>query len=442
MADPDMANGAVPAPPTRMVPAEHVSAGMRQQEVSPPVPGQTVFDESAVLGLAQALVRLPTVNRGVGPDSAGTPGVVEEPAATLLAELMTSFGWEVTVEEVAPGRPNVIAVIHGRGPGRTLMFEGHTDVVTEGNPADWSFDPFCGDIVGGRLLGRGSADMKAGVAAMVHAARAVELAGFDGRIIVAALVDEEHMMSGAKHFAATDLARSGIDGVIVCEPEGGEVCPMAKGALRIRADLRGVMAHGAMPHQGRNPLPALGSLLMGLAELERQIGQSVGTHPLLGEFYLTPTVIEAGTPSQLNVIPATASLYLDVRTLPGIDHGGLVHLVTRLAEQIAADAGLTASVTVVDDRPPVDIPLDAPVVTALLGAHRSVTGSEPAIGGVHGTTDGTILVRDAGLAAVVYGPGGKWIAHQCDEFVEVADVLTATAVYIAAGRAFLAGPTP
>ncbi len=391
------------------------------------------FDARAVVELTQALVRLPTVV---------VPGVdeVEAPAADLVAAVMRDFGWEVMVEEVASGRPNVVAVITGRGAGRTLMFEGHTDVVTPGDESAWAFPPFSGDIVDGRLRGRGSADMKGGVAAMIHAARAVELAGFAGRIIVAALADEEGMMLGAKHFAASELASSGIDGVIVCEPEAGEVCAVAKGAIRLRVDLEGVMAHGAMPHKGRNSLPAMGSLLMGLSELERQVAESVGSHEHLGDFYLTPTVLAAGDPSQINVIPASSSVFLDVRTVPGVGHAGLLHLITRLAEQIAADAGLTAVVTVIDDRPPVDTPQDAPVVQAVLAAHAAVTGRPAVLGGVPGTTDGTILTRDAGLSTVVYGPGGKWIAHSRDEYVEVADLLTCTAVYISAARIFLGAP--
>jgi len=130
-------------------------------------------------------------------------------------------------------------------------------------------------------------------------------------------------------------------------------------------------------------------------------------------------------------------LYLDVRTVPEVGHNGLLHLITRLTEQIAADAGLTALVTVIDDRPPVDTPEDAPVVRALCAAHQAVTGNPAVFGGVPGTTDGTILTRDAGLQTVVYGPGGKWIAHTKDEYVDVADIITATAVYAEAARIFL-----
>ena len=221
------------------------------------------------------LVRLRTVN------DAG--GDVETPAADLVAGLMRGFGWHVTVTEVAPGRQSVVGVIDGTASGRTLMFEGHVDVVTEGDPATWSFDPYAGDVVDGRLRGRGSADMKSGVAAMIHAARAVQLGGFAGRLVVGVLADEEGMMLGAKRFAA-DLAAGAsrastrIDGVIVCEPEGGEVCPVAKGAMRITVEFTGAMAHGAMPRMGRNPLPAIGSLLIALPD-DRARLPDAGRHP-------------------------------------------------------------------------------------------------------------------------------------------------------------------
>lgn len=388
------------------------------------------IDGDALIGLASALVTLRTVNE---------PGatVVERPAADLIAGLMRSFGWQIAVTEVAPGRDNVIGVINGSQPGRTLMFEGHTDVVTEDDRSAWQFDPYAGDVVDGMLRGRGSADMKGGVAAMIYAARAVQQAGFDGRIIVGALADEEGMMLGAKAFAASETARSGIDGVIVCEPEAGEICASAKGALRIAIEYTGVMAHGAMPQIGTNPVPALGPLLVGLAELETRLQAEVGTHPELGDFYLTPTVLSAGTAAQQNVIPQIATVYLDVRTVPATAHPALIASIGDLVASIAAAHDLTAHVTVIDDRPPVDTPRGEAVVEALAHAHRRITGDEPVFGGVPGTTDGTILTRDAGLITVVYGPGDKWIAHQANEVCAVEDILTAARVYAETAELFL-----
>ncbi|WP_232662056.1 M20 family metallopeptidase [Pseudonocardia sp. TRM90224] len=385
-------------------------------------------DEQGVVELTRALVRLRTVNE---------PGAGEVAAAELVAETMRGFGWSPEVTEVAPGRPNVVAVVDGGLPGPTLMFEGHTDVVTEGDLDRWSVDPYGAEIRDGKLYGRGSADMKSGVAAMIHATRALQLAGpFPGKVLVGALVDEEGMMLGAKHFATTAQA-AGVDGAIICEPEEGEICTSAKGAVRIRVDLLGAMAHGAMPQHGRNPVVAAGRLLAALAEEQASLQARHGTHEHLGDFYITPTVAVAGSLSQINVIPARATVAIDIRTIPGVEHTALVERVRELAVEAGRPDGVTAELTVVDDRPVVEIAQDHPLVVALAGAHEKVAGEPARYGGVPGATDGTILTRDAGIPTVVYGPGGKWIAHQADEFVEVDDIVRCTHVYAEAAYRFL-----
>ncbi|OEU94513.1 acetylornithine deacetylase [Streptomyces abyssalis] len=406
---------------------------MRSSPGAPP--RDPVVDAEAAVRLTRDLVRLRTVS------DAGDGGV-EEPAVGLLAELFTEFGWEYEVTEVAPGRPNLVAVVEGGGgDGPTLMFEGHTDVVTEGRVEDWSVDPYGGEIRDGRLWGRGSADMKSGLAAMIHGVRGLQLAGpFPGRIVLGVLCDEEGMMLGAKAFAASSLA-AGVDGVVVCEPEGYEVCTSARGGIRLRLDLTGVMAHGAMPQEARSPLVAGARIVEALAEVEGWAVRRFGTHPHAGAVTVTPTVLHAGDPEQLNVIPAHGMVGVDVRTVPGTDHAELIARVRKAAADAAGTAGVTVATTVVDDRPAIEIGEDHPVVAALVAGHRAEHGSAPAFGAVPGTTDGTILTRDAGLPTVVYGPGGKWIAHQKDEYVEVAEIGEYARVYAAAARHFLtAGP--
>jgi succinyl-diaminopimelate desuccinylase len=387
-------------------------------------------DHSGLIAFAQELVRIRSVN-----DS--TTGTTEAEASMFVADKMRSFGWDPMVEEIEPGRFNVVAVLDGGLPGKTLMFEGHADVVTEGDRDEWSFDPYGGDIVEGRLLGRGSADMKSGVAAMLFAARAIVDAGtFPGRIVVGVLCDEEGLMIGAKAFAASDLAGD-VDGAFVCEPEAGEVCTTQKGALRLRIEATGKMAHGAMPHQGLNPIVALGRLQRDISVLESQLQATHGEHPHLGLPYVTPTVFQAGSVVQMNVIPREALMTLDIRTLPGIDHGQIREDITRLAASVMGDTGVRFTVETIDDRPPTSTSEDHPVVQAIVAAHEEVLGETPPLGGVPGTTDGTILWRDAGIPVVVYGPGGKWIAHQADEFVEVEDMTRHADVYVAAALNFL-----
>ena len=124
------------------------------------------------------------------------------------------------------------------------------------------------------LYGRGAADMKSGLAAAIFAIRALQEAGpFPGRIAVCALADEEELMLGAKHLAASGLL-AGAARAIICEPEGGEICTVAQGAIRLRADLHGTMAHGAMPHLGRNPVAAAGPLLAAAGRLQAELRPS------------------------------------------------------------------------------------------------------------------------------------------------------------------------
>jgi succinyl-diaminopimelate desuccinylase len=388
-------------------------------------------DEEGVVAFTRALVRIPSVN-----DPAN--GRSEQAAADLVAAKMREFGWAPTISEAAPGRPNVVAVVDGGGgPGRTLMFEGHTDVVTEGALDTWTVDPYGAEVRDGRLYGRGSADMKSGVAAMLHAVRALQLAGpFPGRIKVCALADEEGLMLGVHHFVDSGLAAD-VDGAIVCEPEEGEICPVSKGAIRFRVDFHGRMAHGAMPQHARNPIATMAAFLRSLTELERELQSRYGEHEHLGWTYVTPTVATAGDLDQINVIPATATVAVDVRTVPGVDHAELVKHVTELAQMLGSLDEVRVELAVLVDRPPVDTPTGDPVVAALAAAHAAVTGDEPTYGGVPGTTDGTILTVHGGVPSVVYGPGGKWLAHRADEYVEIDDIVRCTRVYAEAARRFL-----
>ena len=391
------------------------------------------IDAAALVELTQALVRIPSV---YDPDR----GLCEQPAADLVAAQMRTFGWEPEIDVVAPGRPNVIAVVDGGGGrGPTLMFEGHTDVVTEGD--GWTVDPFGAAIVDGKLFGRGSADMKGGVAAMLCATDALVRRGpFPGRIVLAALVDEEGMMAGAKDLVARGRT-DGVDAVICCEPEGGEICHVAKGALRLRLDFTGKMAHGAMPFQGRNPNRAVGATIGALADLEAAVQARHGEHPHLGHVWITPTVLRAGDAVQMNVMPAGASMWVDVRTTPSVDHPALIAEVTDVVAAAAHDLGIATSVDVIDDRPSVATAEDDPLVRAVWDAHAAVGSGEPRLGGVPGATDGTVITSRTGMPSVVYGPGGKWIAHQADEFVAVDELVNHAEVYVEAADRFLRQPS-
>jgi succinyl-diaminopimelate desuccinylase len=144
----------------------------------------------------------------------------------------------------------------------------------------------------------------------------------------------------------------------------------------------------------------------------------------------------------MNVMPATASVWVDVRTIPAVDHDPFVAELTALVSDHSRRLGIAAAVEVIDDRPAVATAEEHELVRAVWDAHAAAGPDAPRLGGVPGATDGTIITSRAGVPSVVYGPGGKWIAHQADEFVDVADLVAHAEVYVEAADRFLrrAGP--
>lgn len=394
-------------------------------------------EAEAVVSLAADLVRIPSVWRP------GTPGGTEAEAAAFLAARLRALGFAVSTHDAAPGRPNVVADWAGARPGRGLILEGHTDVVTEGDPAAWTVPPFGGLVRDGRLYGRGAADMKAGLAAAVGAMDAVRRAAPDlpGHLRLAAVADEEAMMLGIKAFVRGGYAE-GFHGALVCEPEENAICLYQKGAMRVLATFVGKMAHGAMPYAGANPLPAAARFVQALVEEDRREQARCGRHPFLGSPHLTPTTLRAPAhgDAQFNVIAGDAQVTVDVRTIPGQDHRALAAAVEALAREAAAgSSGVRARVEVVEDRPWTETPAGDPLVAAVERACRTVLGRDPRYGGVPGSTDGTFLRAWAGLPIVTIGPGGREIPHQADEFVEIAELVEAARLYAAAAVYYLGG---
>ncbi|WP_054702768.1 M20 family metallopeptidase, partial [Desulfosarcina cetonica] len=286
-------------------------------------------DSRTVIDLTARLVRC----NSVWDPKAGTG---EAQVAALVAEWAREQGFDVAVDIVAPGRPNVIVRWTFGSDGPTLMFEGHTDVVTPGDRSAWRHDPFDAHVENGRMFGRGTNDTKGNLAAMLVAMTALKNAKvpLSGALVGGVLCDEEGMMSGVQDFIARGHADP-VTAAVICEPQDGLICIAQKGALRARFTIRGRMSHGAMPLAGINPAPAIARILDGLAALEAEAVATHGKDPLLGWPSFTPTVIQAparGTP-QLNVVPGEAEILVDVRTTPDQDHAAIRAALADLALQ-------------------------------------------------------------------------------------------------------------
>lgn len=395
-------------------------------------------DPGRVQALAQELVR----TRSVFDEARGT---TERAAAELVAAELRAIGLAPVVEDAAPGRPNVICDWAGGAfdPSRhrTLMFEGHTDVVTEGDPAAWRVPPFEGRIDGDVLHGRGSADMKAGVAAAIAALEAVRRVAPDlpGRIRLGIVADEEGMMLGIKHFIRQGWADD-VTGAIVCEPEENEICLFQKGAMRLHVRVHGVMSHGAMPYAGVNPVRGVADLVVALRDYEQREQRRLGEHRFLGLPWITPTVVQAPArgEAQLNVMPDEAYLALDVRTVPGQDHDAILAEIRRIAAELGAGTPrLRFDIDCFESRPWTETDPTDPLVRAVEAVYPAVLGTAPRYGGVPGATDGTFLWAWKDIPIVTVGPGDRTIPHQVNEFVRLSDTVTSARLYAAAAVAYL-----
>lgn len=382
-------------------------------------------NEAALTELASSLVRIDT--------QVPVPG--ELPAVEFLERFLQGHGFATFRQDALPGRPNLIADF-GDGDGG-LILEGHTDVVAAGDPSSWTVPPFEGRIENGVLHGRGSADMKAGLAAAIAAAIAVKqtLGHSRRKLRLAILCDEEGMMLGVKAFVKAGHAL-GFAGAIVCEPEENELCLCQKGAIRVWAHFRGRMAHGAMPYAGANPIPAAARFVSALTALEREFAGY--RHDLLGDVFITPTVIAASAGAgQNNVIPEFCKVGIDVRTVPSLEHAEVLRGLERvLGAALESSPGITGHLEVFEDRPATETPPDAEVVQALALA-MDLTGQPVRYGGVPGATDGTFLHAWAGLPIVTCGPGQRDIPHQVNEWVSVQAMVDSARAYAAAAVLFL-----
>lgn len=373
----------------------------------------------------------------------------EYEAAKYIYDFLENEGFEVHFDEVVPGRPNVIATYKGSEEGRTLLFEGHTDVVSAGEIEKWKYDPFGAEIVvedGKEILyGRGSNDTKGNVGAMIYATKAIKDSGIPlkGNIKLCIPVDEEGMMIGIKHFIENGWA-DGVDAGIICEPEEKNLCLVQKGALRLGITINGKMSHGAMPLSGNNPVWGVGKVITEIRKLENAERDRLGEHKYLGWPSITPTTIQ--TPikgvAQINVVPTDAYITLDIRTVPGQDHDAITAqvqgILDRLMEQYPeGDDKFDADLEVLDNRPVVECDEDEDVVKALDTAYRQVMDEEPIYNGVPGATDGTFLTAWADIPVVVTGAGDREVPHQVNEWCEVQDLKETARMYTLAALNYL-----
>ncbi len=365
------------------------------------------------VALTEALVSIDSRN----PDLvANGPG--ESEVANRLADILSGWGFAVSVTDVAPGRPNLIARIGPTGVS-PLVLNGHLDVVGTEGMSHAPFDPVRKD---GRLYGRGSNDMKGGVAAMcVAAARASVRGALASEMIITAVCDEEYRSIGTAALLADGLHATGA---IVTEPTRMAICPAHKGFAWFDVHVQGHAAHGSRPDVGVDAIAHAGLLLAAMVEHE-QSSLFTRTHPLLGHASIHASTITGGT--GWSTYPEQCHVQIERRTVPGETAAQTLSELEALCAQIAARyPAFSARITQHTVQPPNDVDIESPLVNALAQALTSHERPAP-VTGLSCWTDAALLTA-AGIPAVCFGPGDIARAHGAEEWIDESELRAAADV--------------
>ncbi|MGZ5212856.1 MAG: M20 family metallopeptidase [Actinomycetota bacterium] len=383
-------------------------------------------DADEVLSFARALIAAPSEN----------PGGTENDAAEVAADILARIGASPETIWSDEGRPSVVASI-GSGEHPSLAWNGHLDVVPVGDLSNWVHGPWEGVVEDGRLIGRGSADMKGPIASALAAAAAVRRAGIElaGTLTFHLAADEEHMgMYGTK--VLWDRGMLVQDACIVGEPSDLRVGLAERGGAWITAVARGRAAHGSQPNLGVNAIASMARLLLRLPEVlpDRE-------HPLVGRPSVNAAVITGG--SAPNVVPDRCELVIDRRIVPGeADPAEVLAPFERLAAEIAREhpeVDLTFQLDGWTDA--AEAAADSNIAGSARDAIAAVRGARPPDVGFTGITDARFYINDAKIPTIILGPGSLTVAHTANEWVLVDDLVAAARIYARVFVGFLGAQT-
>jgi acetylornithine deacetylase len=377
---------------------------------------------SEVTKLLEQLVRIDSVNPDLVPGGAG-----ETEIAKFIQTWLEEKGFETHWLENTPGRPSVVGIARGTGGGKSLMLNGHIDTVTTAGMSIPALEP---RVEQGRMYGRGSYDMKCGVAAMLTAAAQAKTLGLRGDLIVACVADEENASIGTSEVAGQFKA----DAAIVCEPTNLEMMVAHKGFVWANITTRGKAAHGSRPDLGVDAIAKMGACLIELEKLAARLAQNP-KHALLGTGSVHASIISGG--EERSSYPATCSLEIERRTVPGETPEMVRAELQAIIETCAnRDPNFQASLEIGLIRQAHECFEGEAIVQTLRHHAKALTGLEPRIAGAPYWTDCAILA-EAGIPSFLYGPSGDG-AHAAIEWVDLTSLETCVRVYLETIKAFCA----
>ena len=369
-----------------------------------------VQERAEALDLLKLMLTCNTVN----------PPGKEEILAQKLQALLAKEKISAELEQVEAGRANLIFTLPGANTAKTLLTTGHLDTVPPGR-VPWEHEPFAAEIVGDTIYGRGAADMKSGLAAIIYAIILNKRAGvkLPQNLRCLATCGEEVSSLGATHYMQKYGPQS-FDALLVGEPSNGDMLICHKGAAWLEVITHGQTSHGSMPHLGRNAITSMCNFLTALGQQRF----ACSPHPLLGEPTCSVDMISGGV--AVNVVPDSCSCKIDIRTLPGQTRQEVEAFIQKaFAAAKAKDAAFTAEYNFSMWLPSVSCPEQDKILTALSAA----APCPPRQRGVYFYTDASVLIGNRKVPVVIYGPGDDKQAHQPNEHLSLSKYYEAIEVY-------------
>ena len=371
-------------------------------------------DPDEVLRHARALLAAPSEN----------PGGTEHLVAEVATEILTVLGAEIRLVRSEEGRPSVVARF-GSGARPRLAWNGHLDTVPTGDPSSWSSGPFDGEVVHGRLVGRGACDMKGPIASAIGAVAAIRRAGIGlaGTLELHLVADEEHAgVHGTR--VLRDQGLLDQDAAIVGEPTEMEIALAERGGAWVTAVAHGKAAHGSQPHRGVNAILAMSRFLLRLPEVLPEL-----IHPLVGAPTVNVAMVAGGNAP--NVVPDRCEVEIDRRIVPGEnDPGAVLAPFHRLvADLVAEQRDTNIEITLREWTEAAETTGDSAIAAIVRDAIAADTGAPPPFVGFTGITDARFYINDARIPTVIAGPGSLSVAHTADESIGVEEMVTAARSY-------------
>lgn len=368
-----------------------------------------------LVDLTCRLIQIPTEN----------PPGNEKKALTFLKPLLSKMGFQVRMYLSPKGRYNMMAERRWGKGGRSLVFNGHLDVVPAGDPSQWKYPPFSGRLSKGKIYGRGASDMKGGVASFLHAISMIDRSNLrlaQGSLQLHLVSDEEsHGHQGMGFLAKKGAIKA--DAAIVGEPTKLDLIIAQKGALWFRATTLGKSAHGSRPDHGVSAIEKMVTLMNRLNSIPL-----VKEHPLLGKPTMNIGRIQGGT--KVNMVPDRCEVEVDRRLLPDEKKEEILKEIQEAFESARAqDPLLKYQIEEIDYAEPSEIPPDEEIVRIGLEAGQEVLGEKPRVRGFSGFTDARFYINQFHIPTLIFGPGGTDQSHTTDESVEVDHLIQSARIY-------------